>query len=105
VSIEQTQRNTLAATCYAALGQTVDYHGSVAGDVSIVALVYDSDSDFPGAFEVQAADADAYARIQIADLASPREGDTLTTVGGTVYTVDSYRRLNDTEWRLEVRRG
>ena len=108
MTLELTQDNALTAALHEALGQTVDYVGSVVGSLSdVVLIIDDGDAEFPGSFDATAADADAVARVQRSVVANPRRGDTITDANSLVYTVDDYRVWPDSqgEWLMELKRG
>ena len=101
MAFEVTQDNAMTAAIYGALGETVSYTG-ITG--TFQAIITRGDGDFTG-FDTTAADGDVSARVRVADVAQPTRGDTLTDADATAYVVDSYRRLNASEWALELRNG
>ena len=107
MAIEQAFETTMTAALYAALGQTVTYTGSIDGVVSIKVMIRDVGELIADDFETLAADADASARVNLVDVPSPRENDTIATIDGTSYTVDSYQRHPEStkEWLMVLRRG
>lgn len=98
----ETLETELDAACYAALGQVVTYTAQDAAAQSIYAIV-DAGSALV-LLGTEAVDNAAVARVQVADVATPRRGDLVTMADGTVYRVDGVERLQDsnTEWRLSL---
>lgn len=95
----------MTAALYSALGEAVTYTGSVDGAVSIDAIIDRPDEQFPAEFEVTVSDSNVTARIKVADVPAPRRGDTLVDVNNGQYTVDTYQKINASEWAMELRGG
>ena len=105
MTLELTDDLAMTLALYDGLGQTVTYAGAVDGSVNINVIIDDADEEFPGGFEATAADADAVARVLRTDVPTPRRADTITDAAAVIYTVDDYRKLNHSEWRMDLRRG
>lgn len=93
---------TLTAALYRSTGVPITYQPAAGGAaLSLRACPLWEPSAFGELVDIARQDAPTY-RVQIADLAAPAAGDTLTD-GANTYTVDSWERLTQSEWRLHVR--
>lgn len=105
MALENAFASAMTTAIYAAAGQSVAYTGSVDGAVSIKVILDSSAEDWPSDFEAQAPEVLSSARVTIADVPSPRRGDTILDADSNTWTVDTYRKLNEQEWTMELSDG
>ena len=98
---------TITRLNYSIHGQLVEYNGNDDGIASVRMIIDMGSNDFPGGFDVNTAEEGATARVMVESVACPKRGDTVTTVHGALFEVDSYRLLDgdgeQVEWQMELR--
>ena len=88
---------------YSIAGNTVMYYPSFGPSKEIVIILDSGSQEFPSGFEAITAEQDTTATVQIADMPKPIRGERITDSENNVFTIDTYSRESNVEWRLELR--
>jgi len=93
---------TLTSSVYLTTGQPATYTPAVGAAASLTVIPEWQSASFGEIVELARQDAPTF-RVRLSQLADPARGDQITYATKT-YKVESWERVNESEWRLYVRR-